>query len=104
MIQGVKENLMNQQTLKHKGGDDGGLEIFNKIGGGGFGEVFKGKYREVCCLFWAWINDSLLPGQRACVTPHTLTGDVCLRTNHSDIDMCNQTVLPPCSAVQMHIL
>lgn len=48
MIQGVKENLMNQQTLKHKGGDDGGLEIFNKIGGGGFGEVFKGKYREVC--------------------------------------------------------
>lgn len=49
MIQGVKENLMNQQTLKHKGGDDGGLEIFNKIGGGGFGEVFKGKYREVQC-------------------------------------------------------
>lgn len=69
MIQGVKENLMNQQTLKHKGGDDGGLEIFNKIGGGGFGEVFKGKYREVQCTATAtpcgtsacWVEVAFMP-------------------------------------------
>ena len=48
MIQGVKDNLMQMQTLKNRGdGGDAGLEIFNKIGGGGFGEVFKGKYKGV---------------------------------------------------------
>jgi hypothetical protein len=48
MIQGVKDNLMQMQTLKNRDGQaDAGLEIFNKIGGGGFGEVFKGKYKGV---------------------------------------------------------
>ena len=48
MIQGVKDNLMQMQTLKNRDGQaDAGLEIFNKIGGGGFGEVFKGKYKAV---------------------------------------------------------
>eukprot|EP00892_Ulva_mutabilis_P004835 jgi/Ulvmu1/2723/UM014_0180.1 len=50
MIQGVKESLMKQQTLNHKGGDDGGLEIFNSIGTGGFGDVYRGRYRDVCHL------------------------------------------------------
>jgi hypothetical protein len=48
MIQGVKDNLMQMQTLKNRGdAGDAGLEISNKIGGGGFGEVFKGRYKGV---------------------------------------------------------
>ena len=48
MILGVKQGLKDMQTLKNRDGQtDAGLEIFNKIGGGGFGEVFKGKYKGV---------------------------------------------------------
>lgn len=47
MIQGVKDNLMQQQTLKHNIKQESSLEIFEKIGGGGFGEVFKGSFKGV---------------------------------------------------------
>ena len=47
MIQGVKDNLMQQQTLRHNIKQESSLEIFEKIGGGGFGEVFKGSFKGV---------------------------------------------------------
>lgn len=47
MIQGVKDNLMQQQTLKHNIKQDASLEVYEKIGGGGFGEVFKGSFKGV---------------------------------------------------------
>jgi hypothetical protein len=47
MIQGVKDNLMQMKTLRPGAKADAGLEIYNKIGGGGFGEVFKGQYKGV---------------------------------------------------------
>jgi hypothetical protein len=47
MIQGVKDNLMQQQTLKHNIKQEASLEVFEKIGGGGFGEVFKGSFKGV---------------------------------------------------------
>lgn len=50
MIQGVKDNLMQQQSLKHNVPQESSLEVFEKIGGGGFGEVFKGTFKGVRCL------------------------------------------------------
>ena len=47
MIQGVKDNLMQQQSLKHNVPQESSLEVFEKIGGGGFGEVFKGSFKGV---------------------------------------------------------
>lgn len=47
MIHQVKENLMQQQTLKHNVKQESSLEVFEKIGGGGFGEVFKGRFKGV---------------------------------------------------------
>jgi hypothetical protein len=47
MIHQVKENLMQQQNLKHNVKQESSLEVFEKIGGGGFGEVFKGHFKGV---------------------------------------------------------
>lgn len=47
MIQGVKDNLMQQQRAQPGSQPDADLEIFSKLGGGGFGEVFKGRFRGV---------------------------------------------------------
>lgn len=45
MLMDVKDNLMQQQTLTRDGDGSTELLVGEKIGGGGFGEVFQGLYR-----------------------------------------------------------